>query len=58
MKARLIEFGEIEVEGKRYTHDVVIDAMQDGLGLALLNVLPQLPRRPRMPRHTTEANPK
>ena len=25
MKARLVEFGEIEVEGKRYTHDVVID---------------------------------
>jgi hypothetical protein len=24
MKARLVEFGEIEVEGKRYTHDVVI----------------------------------
>src|SRR5881227_1882043 len=25
MKARLIRFGEIEVDGKRYTHDVVID---------------------------------
>ena len=25
MKARLIKFGEIEIEGKRYTHDVVID---------------------------------
>jgi hypothetical protein len=25
MKARLIKFGEIEVEGRRYTHDVVID---------------------------------
>ena len=25
MKARLIKFGELEVEGKRYTHDVVID---------------------------------
>jgi hypothetical protein len=25
MKARLVEFGEIEVEGRRYTHDVVID---------------------------------
>jgi hypothetical protein len=25
MKARLFKFGEIEVEGKRYTHDVVID---------------------------------
>ena len=25
MKARLVQFGEIEVEGKRYTHDVVID---------------------------------
>jgi hypothetical protein len=25
MKARLINFGELEVEGKRYTHDVVID---------------------------------
>jgi hypothetical protein len=25
MKARLVKFGEIEVEGKRYTHDVVID---------------------------------
>src|SRR6266487_3639166 len=24
-KARLVKFGEIEVEGKRYTHDVVID---------------------------------
>jgi hypothetical protein len=24
MKARLVKFGEIEVEGKRYTHDVVI----------------------------------
>src|SRR5436190_21910491 len=25
MKARLVKFGEIEVEGKLYTHDVVID---------------------------------
>jgi hypothetical protein len=25
MQARLVKFGEIEVEGKRYTHDVVID---------------------------------
>jgi hypothetical protein len=25
MKARLVKFGEIEVEGERYTHDVVID---------------------------------
>jgi hypothetical protein len=25
MQARLVEFGEIEVEGKRYMHDVVID---------------------------------
>jgi hypothetical protein len=25
MKVRLVKFGEIEVEGKRYTHDVVID---------------------------------
>ena len=25
MKARLVKFVEIEVEGKRYTHDVVID---------------------------------
>jgi hypothetical protein len=25
MKARLVKFGEIEVEGKRYTHDIVID---------------------------------
>jgi hypothetical protein len=25
MQARLIKFGEIEVEGKRYAHDVVID---------------------------------
>ena len=25
MKARLIRFGEIEVDGKRYMHDVVID---------------------------------
>ena len=25
MKARLIKFGEIEVDGKRYPHDVVID---------------------------------
>src|SRR5947208_2560527 len=25
MNARLVKFGEIEVEGKRYTHDVVID---------------------------------
>jgi hypothetical protein len=25
MKARLVKFGEIEVEGKRYTRDVVID---------------------------------
>src|SRR5437763_15896690 len=25
MKARLVKFGEIEVEGKHYTHDVVID---------------------------------
>jgi hypothetical protein len=26
MKTRLVKFGEIEVEGKRYTHDVVITA--------------------------------
>jgi hypothetical protein len=25
MRARLVKFGEIEVEGKHYTHDVVID---------------------------------
>src|SRR5262247_2796295 len=25
MRARLVKFGEIEVEGKRYTHDLVID---------------------------------
>src|SRR5262245_65505725 len=25
MRARLVKFGEIDVEGKRYTHDVVID---------------------------------
>jgi hypothetical protein len=25
MKARLVRFGEIEVDGERYTHDVVID---------------------------------
>src|SRR5215468_1490969 len=25
MKARLVKFGEIELEGKRYRHDVVID---------------------------------
>src|SRR5215472_3640245 len=25
MKARLVKFGEIEVEGTRHTHDVVID---------------------------------
>jgi len=25
MRAKLVNFGEIEVEGKRYTHDVVID---------------------------------
>jgi hypothetical protein len=30
MKARLIKFGEIEGEGERYTHDVVIDG---GTGL-------------------------
>jgi hypothetical protein len=28
MKARLVNFREIEVEGKRYTHDVVIDGGQ------------------------------
>ncbi len=26
MKARWIEFGEIEIDGRRYAHDVVIDA--------------------------------
>jgi hypothetical protein len=26
MKATLVEFGEIEIEGERYTRDVVIDA--------------------------------
>jgi hypothetical protein len=26
MRARLVKFGEIEVEGKRYTHDVVLDS--------------------------------
>src|SRR4029453_16337780 len=26
MKARLVKFGEIEIEGKRYTNDVVIEA--------------------------------
>src|SRR4029450_2059396 len=25
MKARLVRFGEIEIEGTRYTHDVVIE---------------------------------
>ena len=25
MQARLVKFGEIEVEGKRYTHDLVIE---------------------------------
>jgi hypothetical protein len=25
MKARLVKFAEIEIEGERYTHDVVID---------------------------------
>ena len=25
MKARLVKFGVMEVEGKRYTHDVVIE---------------------------------
>ena len=25
MKARVVKFGEIEVEGKRYTHDVMIE---------------------------------
>src|SRR5207248_8619577 len=25
MRARLVKFGEVEVDGKRYTHDVVID---------------------------------
>ena len=25
MKARLVKFGEIEIEGKRYTQDVLID---------------------------------
>jgi hypothetical protein len=25
VKARLVKFGEIEVEGRRYTHDVVIE---------------------------------
>ena len=25
MKARLVKFGEIEVDGRRYSHDVVID---------------------------------
>jgi hypothetical protein len=28
VKARLVKFGEIEVEGTRYTHDVVIDGGQ------------------------------
>jgi hypothetical protein len=26
MKARLVEFGQIQIEGQRYDHDVVIDA--------------------------------
>jgi len=30
MQARWIAFGEIEVEGKRYTHDLVIDAGEVG----------------------------
>lgn len=30
MKARWIAFGEIEIEGKRYTHDIVIDAGRVG----------------------------
>jgi hypothetical protein len=25
MKVRLVKFSEIELEGKRYTHDVMID---------------------------------
>jgi hypothetical protein len=28
-KARLVKFGEIEVEGEGYTHDVVIDALAE-----------------------------
>jgi hypothetical protein len=32
MKARLVKFGEIDVEGKRYTHDVVIDGGKGGNG--------------------------
>jgi hypothetical protein len=32
MKARLVKFGEIEVEGERYTHDVVIDGGKCGNG--------------------------
>ena len=32
MKARLVKFGEIEVEGKRYTHDVVIDGGKRSYG--------------------------
>lgn len=30
MKARWIEFGEIELDGRRYDHDVVIDAGRIG----------------------------
>jgi hypothetical protein len=33
MKARLVKFGEVEVEGKRYTHDVVIDGGKVGPNL-------------------------
>jgi hypothetical protein len=29
MKAKLIAFGEIEIDGQRYAHDVVIPLCQD-----------------------------
>jgi hypothetical protein len=32
MEARLVKFGQIEVEGKRYTYDVVIDGGKCGNG--------------------------
>jgi hypothetical protein len=35
MKARLVSFGEIEVEGKRYVHDVSTDSAPPSLTVSL-----------------------
>jgi hypothetical protein len=46
MKARLVNFGEIEVEGKRYMHNVVINGGK--VGKRTLSCIARADRRLRL----------